>query len=170
MPLDTLPMQLSKMLKNLSTWLDQAEAHAQEQGISPESLTEARLAEDMFPLARQVQIACDTAKFLVARLSGQAAPSNEDTETTLDELRARISWTREYLAGFSGEDFAGADTAMLALPFLPDNVQVKALDYLEEFAIPNFYFHCTTAYSILRAQGMPLGKRIFIGEIRLQPR
>ena len=160
--------QLIKMLHNLNNWIDEAVAHAQAQGANPEDLIQARLVDDMFDFGRQIQLCSDAAKFTVARLSGQEAPVKEDNETTLAELRARIDWTVDYLNGFTAADFEGAGDRMLTLSFLPEGVGVNAVDYLREFALPNFYFHCTTAYGILRSQGIPLGKRVFIGSLNLQ--
>ncbi|NCG20870.1 MAG: DUF1993 family protein [Rhodobacterales bacterium] len=164
---DSVP-QLIKMLNNLNGWIDEAVAHSEAQGTNPEDLIQLKLIDDMLCFGRQIELCCDAAKFTAARLSAQEAPSKKDNETTLAELRARIAWTVDYLCGFTAADFEGAEDRTLRLSFLPEGVGVNAVDYLHEFALPNFYFHCTTAYGILRAQGVPLGKRMFIGGMKLQ--
>lgn len=159
---------LDKMLGNLSGWLQQATAHAEERGFDPEVLLSCRLAPDQFPLVRQIQAACDAAKFTAARLSGTEAPAHPDEETTLEQIQARIAATRAYLEGFGPDDLAGAAERELSPSFL-QGASVMALDYLREFALPNFYFHVTTAYAILRHNGVPLGKRAFIGHMSIKP-
>lgn len=157
-----------KMVRNVQAWLDEAVETASERGFDPEILVDSRLAPDMFPLRRQIQALCDAAKFAAARCAGQEAPSVADDETTLDELRARLAWTVDYLSGFAPQDVDGGEDRRISLGFLPDGVEVRAEDYLREFALPNFYFHCTTAYGILRNNGVLLGKRKYIGGMTLQ--
>ena len=161
--------QMSKMLDNLGAWLDKAEASAKERGFEADVLLSARLAPDQFALTRQIQTAADTAKFAGARLTGKEAPSHPDTETTIDELRARLKETAEFLRGLTAEDFKGAADREIVLPFLPD-MGIRGTDYLNEFALPNFYFHASTAYAILRHNGVNLGKRDFIGGMKLFPK
>ena len=159
--------QLVKMLRNLASWLDEGAAWAETRGFDVDVLLQARLFPDMFPLVRQVQAACDSAKFVGSRLSGHDAPLHPDTEATLDELRARIDEVVAYLEGLPAEAFDG--DRLLSLPFLPEH-HVRGVDYLREFALPNFYFHATTAYAILRHCGVTLGKRTFIGGMTLVPK
>lgn len=167
MPLyDATVPQLTKMLTNLSSWLGDATAYAEARSFDPEVLLQARLYPDMFPLTRQIQGACDAAKFAAARLSGKAPPKHPDTETTLPELQARVQSVIDYLGTFSPEDFEGAEERVVALPFL-EGKGALAGDYLNEMALPNFYFHTTTAYNILRSNGVLLGKRKFIGGMKL---
>jgi uncharacterized protein len=154
--------QLSRMLKNLDRWLEQATAYAEKKNFDPDILAQARLAPDQFALVRQVQSACDAAKYAAAYLSGQKAPSHPDTEKTISELRARIDTCVRYLNGFRAPDFAGAEERRVAPPWMEGN-SVRGDHYLTRLSVPNFYFHVTTAYAILRHNGVELGKRDFIG-------
>ena len=158
--------QLTKMLENLDKWLDAAAAFAQKKSFEPNTLLGARLAPDQYPLVRQVQSACDTAKFTAARLTGKEAPKHPDTEATLDELHARVKAVVDYLRTFKESDFAGAESRKVELSFLPGKV-MSTSDYLNEMALPNFYFHAAHAYAILRHNGVPLGKMDYIGGMRL---
>jgi hypothetical protein len=159
--------QLSKMLENLEHWLDKGVEHATEKKFDPNLLLQARLAPDMYPLTRQVQAACDGAKFLAARLSGKEPPKHPDTEQTLEELRTRIRTVRAYLAEFREEDFANAATRMVPLGFLPGK-GVLGDDFRREMNMPNTYFHLCMAYAILRHNGVELGKVGFIGSMNLR--
>lgn len=159
--------QLKKMLNNLDKWLDAAVAHAAKKSFEPAVLLEARLAPDQYSLTRQIQACCDGAKFTAARLAGKDPPKHPDTETTLDELRARIRSVVEYLDTFTEADFAGAKERIVALPFMPGKALTSG-DYLNEMALPNFYFHATTAYAILRHNGVDVGKMAFLGSINLR--
>ena len=159
--------QLKKMLNNLDKWLDAAVAHAAKKSFEPAVLLEARLAPDQYPLTRQIQACCDGAKFAAARLAGKEAPKHPDTETTLDELRARIRSVVEYLDTFTEADFAESKERMIALPFMPGKVLTSG-DYLNEMALPNFYFHATTAFAILRHNGVDVGKIAFLGSLNLR--
>lgn len=154
--------QFARMLKNLDRWLQQATAYAEKKSFDPEVFAQARLAPDQFALVRQVQSACDAAKYAAAYLSGQKAPSHPDTETTISELRARIDTCVRYLGGFQAPDFAGADERRVAPPWMEGH-SVRGDHYLARLSVPNFYFHVTTAYAILRHNGVELGKRDFIG-------
>jgi uncharacterized protein len=158
--------QLSKMLQNLDRWLTKAEENAKARSFDPAVLLTSRLAPDQYALTRQVQAACDSAKFTAARLSGKTAPSHPDTETTLEELHARIRAVVEFLGTFTEADFEGAEARTVALPFAPGK-GMNGADYLTEMALPNFYFHVTTAYAILRHNGVPVGKIDFIGSMRM---
>lgn len=158
---------LDKMLANLAGWLDAATAHANARGFDPETFVRSRLAPDQFDLRRQVQATCDQAKFAAARVSGKEPPKHPDTEQTMDELRARIRTVREYLATFSEQDFEGAEARVVPLFFLPGKGMLAG-DWLRELGLPNFYFHATTAYAILRSDGVPLGKTAFIGSLSLR--
>ena len=154
--------QYSRMLVNLDAWLAAGEAYAKQKGFEPDVLAQARLAPDQYELVRQVQSACDAAKFAAAYLSGQKAPSHPDVEKTMIELRARTKVCRDYLVGFKASDFAGADERRVGPPWM-GGATVKAEHYLTRLATPNFYFHVTTAYAILRHNGVLLGKGDYIG-------
>jgi hypothetical protein len=159
--------QFKKMLSNLDGWLRKAEAHAKAKSFDPNTLVVARLAPDQYPLVRQVQSACDTAKFAAARLSGKEAPKHPDTEQTLDELHARIAAVTSWLAGFGAGDLEGADGRTVKLSFM-EGKGLAGKDYLVEMATPNFYFHLTHAYAILRHNGVDLGKMDYIGSLPLR--
>jgi hypothetical protein len=154
--------QVSRMLENMDQWLQTATDHAQKKGFDPDVLAQARLAPDQYALVQQVQSACDGAKYAAAYLSGQKAPSHPDTEKTVGELRARIATCVRYLKTFKASDFTGAEERRVAPPWMEGN-SVRGDQYLTRIAVPNFYFHVTTAYAILRHNGVDLGKRDFIG-------
>jgi len=151
-------------LGNLSAILEKGLAHATARKFEPSVLVSSRLAPDMLPLSRQVQIACDLAKNSVARLAALEPPRFEDTEKTIEELRARIARTIDYLKGVPASAFEGAEDRDLKVPAGPDKfLDFKGLDFLQHWAIPNVFFHITTAYAILRHNGVEIGKRDFIG-------
>ena len=152
-------------LKNLSAILDKAEAYAEAKKIDPAVPGGLRLIADMFPLARQVQIACDTAKGAVARLAGVEIPKHEDTEKTIPELKARIAKTVAFIESVGAAKIDGSEEREVVLKMRGQDVKLAGLHYLLAQAWPNFYFHVTTAYNILRANGVELGKRDFIGNI-----
>lgn len=158
--------EMSKMLRNLLGWLDKAVAHAETKKFDPANLLTARLAPDQYPLTRQIQAACDAAKFTAARLLGREAPKHPDTETTLEELQTRVRAVLDYLSGFREADFEGAADRSVELPFIPGKA-IKGVDYVLQMASPNFFFHITTAYAILRHNGVDIGKRDFIGDVPL---
>lgn len=158
----TIVTQFSKMLENLDTWLQKGVDHAKAKGFEPDVLAAARLAPDQFALVQQVQSACDAAKYAAAYLSGQQAPSHPDTEKTVAELRARIKTCRDYLAAFKSNDFVGAEERRVAPPWM-EGKSVRGDTYISRISVPNFYFHVTTTYAILRHNGVELGKRDFIG-------
>ncbi|MDG1478652.1 MAG: DUF1993 domain-containing protein [Myxococcota bacterium] len=161
----TVP-QMAKMLNNMKAWMAEAEQYAEERGFHPDNYLNARLQMDQFPFSRQLQAACDTAKGSAARLSGQTPPRHEDNEATFEELRARIDTVLTYLAGFSASDFDGWETRLVPLPFLSGK-GASAASYATEFALPNFYFHVSMVYGILRHSGVKLGKRAYIGGMQI---
>jgi len=154
--------QFAKMLDNVAQWLDKGVALAQEKKFEPDVLAEARLAPDQYHLTRQVQAACDQAKYAVAYLSGQTAPSHPDTEKTIAELRTRIDTCLKYVRSVGAPAFGGAIERRVAPAWLGGK-WMRADDYLNQVAIPNFYFHVTMVYAILRHNGVSLGKMDFIG-------
>ncbi len=158
----------AKGLRNLLTWFDQLQANAEARGFDAEVIVESRLAPDMFPFRRQVQAVCDAAKFTAARLGGREAPSHPDTETTLAELRARVEATVAYLDTFAEADLEGAANLILSPKFLQGQ-SIRGEDYLRDFATPNYRFHLTISYAILRSNGVPLGKRTYLGSLNLRP-
>lgn len=156
------------MLEGLGDWLDKASKYAKEKSFEPDTLLQCRLAPDQFSLLKQIQAACDTAKFIPARLAGVEMPSHPDDEKTYPEIQARVRHVVELLAGVAAERLVGCEDRRVELPFLPDGTWVRGTDFLVEMALPNFYFHLTTTYAILRHNGVPLGKRDFIRELSLQ--
>ncbi len=157
-------VQFSKMLKNLDDWLGKAEAHAKEKGFSPDVLLEARLYPDQYQLAKQVQSACDAAKFAMVYLSGKQAPIFPDTEKTMTEIRDRARKCRELLDAVTESELAGFAERKVSPPWLGGK-WLRGDHYLQQVAVPNFLFHIVTAYSILRHNGVPLGKAEFIGSL-----
>jgi len=155
----------AKMLGNLSTFLDKAAKHCEAKKIDPNALLGARLFPDMFPLTRQVQVATDQAKGGAARLAGLEVPKYEDTEKSFDDLKARIAKTVAFVNGVKPEQLAGSATREITLPIGPNTVKFKGEWYLKHFVLPNLYFHVTTAYDLLRHNGVELGKRDFIGSM-----
>jgi len=157
--------RFAHMLKSLAAILDKAQAHAEARKIDPLVLSAARLYPDMFALARQVQVACDTAKGAVARLAGVENPKHEDTEKTFAELKARIDKTVAFIEGVKPAQIDGSEDREIVMKLGPREVQWKGMQYLLGFALPNFYFHAATAYDILRHNGVELAKRDFIGNV-----
>lgn len=157
---------VTRALKNLSRILDKAAAHATAKKIDTKVLVDARLIADMLPLSRQVQIACDTAKSVAGRLAGVEVPKHEDNETTMDELQARIAKTLAFVATVKPEQFADAATREVVLKFPNMTLNFNGQSYLTSFAIPNFFFHVTMAYAILRQNGVEIGKPDFIGNVQ----
>ena len=155
--------RFANTLKNLSAILDKAQAHADAKKIDPRVLTAARLYPDMFPMSRQVQSACDTAKGAVARLAGVEIPVHEDTEQTFEELKARIAKTITFIQTIQPAQVDGSEDKEVVLKFRSGEVKFKGMQYLLGHALPNFYFHVTTAYNILRHNGVEVGKRDYIG-------
>jgi hypothetical protein len=151
-----------KQLAALEAILDKAADYAAAKKIDLAVLLGSRLYPDMFNLTRQVQLATDFAKAAPARLAGVEVPSFPDTETTLPELKQRLARTQELLAGYKPEQFEGSDTRQLTLKIGGQETTLPGRDYLLHVALPNFYFHCTTAYGILRHNGLEIGKRDFV--------
>ena len=159
-------VEMSAMLGNLDKWLEKAEAHATANKFEANVLVESRLYPNQYALVRQVQAACDAAKFTGSRLTGKEAPKNPDEEKTVAELRARIKTTVDFLATLNEKDYEGAATRKVPLGFLPGgNKGALGLDYLVSFSQPNFFFHVSHTYAILRHNGVPLGKMDYIGGI-----
>jgi len=152
-----------RYLSALSAILRKAADHCAAKKIDPSVLVTSRLAPDMFALARQIQIATDHAKGAAARLSGNEVPSFPDTEATFDELQARIAKTLDYIQGFKTEQIDGSDEKQINLQAGRQELSFKGTEYLTMFALPNFFFHLTTAYGILRHCGVEIGKRDFLG-------
>lgn len=152
-----------RYLGNLMNVLDKAAASAADRKIDDTVLTGMRIYPDMFPMSRQVQVAADFAKGACARLAGVDVPKYDDNEKTLAELKARCQKTRDFLATLKPEQFEGSDTRVVKLTLRGEPVEFVGLPYLTGFALPNFYFHMTTAYALLRQAGVPLGKSDFVG-------
>jgi hypothetical protein len=152
----------ARMLNNLSSFLANAEQQAKVKGYDPTVLLSARLAPDMFPLTRQVQIATDQAKGCVARLAGHQIEAIEDTETTFADLQARIKKVLAIVEGYKPDDFEGAETREITIKIPNSELKFTGLDYVNQWAMPNFYFHVTMAYAILRHNGIELGKKDFL--------
>ena len=153
----------NRVLKNLSAVLDKGAAFAEKKQIDGTILTGSRLAPDMFPLSRQVQIACDIAKGAAARLSGTEIPKFEDTETTFPELKARIDKTLQFVNGVAADKFKDSEKRDIVLANRRGDLKFTGLAYLDEFVLPNVYFHATAAYAILRHNGVEIGKPDFLG-------
>lgn len=154
---------LVRILTNLSTILDKAEAHCSARKIAPEALLQFRLYPDMFPLVRQVQIASDMAKGCAARLAGAEVPSYPDSETSFAELKARLKRTIEFINSFKPEQFEGAEDRTVTVRTGGQDRQFKGSDYLMGYVLPHTHFHATTTYAILRHCGVELGKKDYIG-------
>ena len=155
--------RFANTLKNLSAILGKAQSHCEARKIDPFVLTSARLYPDMFARARQVQIACDTAKGAAARLAGVEIPKHEDTEKSFEELQARIAKTLDFIASVTPAQIDGTEDKEIVLKLQGNDVKFRGMQYLLGFAWPNFYFHAATAYDILRHNGVEIGKRDFIG-------
>ena len=151
------------ILTNLSAILDKAQAHVEERKIDPVALTTYRLFPDMLPMTRQVQIACDTAKGAVARLAGVDIPKHADTEQTFAELKARIAKTIEFVQSIKPAQLDGTEDKDITLKLGGKDTTFKGMQFLLGNAMPNFYFHVTTAYNILRHNGVEIGKRDYLG-------
>lgn len=162
-----LLVPMRKSLSNLEAWLDKAEAHAQEVGYPPEELLRERLFPNQFALVRQVQAACDTFKLISQRLTDKTAPKHADDEATIGELRERLKSTLAYFDGLSEADFEGSEDKLLPVPFAKE-MGARGGDFLRQFSLPNFYFHLTHVYAILRHNGVPIGKHAFIGDMSLE--
>jgi len=160
---DLIIPQLMRTLANVDRWLGLAAAHGE-----ADKLLTAKLAPDQYHLTKQVQVLSDNAKMMSGRLTGKQWPSHPDTETTYEQLRERIASVRSYLETFTREDFTGAAERQIKLPWMKEGQYMDALDYMNQFALPNFYFHVVTAYSILRHMGLPMGKFEYLGQIAIK--
>jgi hypothetical protein len=159
--------QMKKMLVHLDKWLQTASEFAQSKSFDPNVFVGMRLAPDQFPLSKQIQIACDTAKFGAGRLTGKEMPSQADTEQTIEELRSRVRSMVSYLEGFTAKDFEGAGARVISTPRWEGKV-MSGTDYLLEHVMPNFFFHVTHSYAILRHNGVALGKQDYLGALSLR--
>ena len=154
----------AKMLSNLDRWLDAATAYAAEKSFDPQVLLSARLAPDMLPFTKQIQIASDTVKYCVARLSGATAPKFEDNEATIAELKQRIAKTLDFVQSVPADQINGSDAKVIEVPVRgKPALTFSGETYLKHWVLPNFYFHITTAYALLRHNGVPLGKPDYLG-------
>jgi hypothetical protein len=156
----------ARMLGNMITWLDKAEAHAAAKKFEPSVFLTARLAPDMLAFTTQIQIACDAAKFCVARLTGTEAPKFEDSETTLAQLRERIRKTMDYVQSVPASQIDGSDDKDITVPRRDGAITMKGEMYLKHFVLPNFFFHVTTVYALLRHNGVELGKSDFLAGLQ----
>jgi len=163
----TVP-QLLKTLRNLDRWLALAGTHAEREQLPVAQILQARLAPDQYAFARQVQVACDNAKLIPARLAGKEWPSHPDTESTLDDLRARVTSIAQFVETFQRADFEEARERRITLPWMQAGQWLRGEEYLVQFALPNFYFHVVTAYAILRHVGVQLGKNDYLGELPIR--
>jgi uncharacterized protein len=151
------------MLRSLQQILDKAAQQAAGKGIDLAALPDARLAPDMYPLTKQVQIACDSAKNATARLTGREPPRFEDTEKTVQDLKTRIARTIDFIQNAASTDFEGAEERAILFPLIQNLVfDSKGWEYLRDWELPNFYFHIVTAYDILRHEGVEIGKRDYL--------
>ncbi len=155
----------ARVLGNLSAILDKGAKHCEARKIDPSAILGARLFPDMFPLTRQVQVAADQAKGGAARLAGIEVPKYEDTEKTFDELKARLAKTVAFVNGVKAEQLAESAGRVITLQAGPRTLTFKGEWYLKHFVLPNLYFHVTTAYDILRHNGVELAKQDFIGSV-----
>ena len=154
-----------RALKGLSTVLSKAAAHAEAKGFEPAALLQARLYPDMFPLTRQVQLACDFGARAAARLAGDTPRSFPDTETSFAELLARIADVRAYMASFPVTAYAGAEVREVTIKARGQDMTMTGLAFLTLYALPQFHFHATTAYNVLRHNGVDLGKMDYMGAV-----
>ena len=157
----------SRTLGQMLTWFTKAQAHADARKFDSANYLGLRLAPDMLPFARQVQITSDTAKGCLSRLAGLEVPSWEDKEATLDELAARVHRTLEHVASFAPAQLDGSESREIVLPRRQgEPLRLRGEDYLRQHALPNFFFHATTTYALLRHAGVELGKGDFLGAMR----
>ena len=159
----TIP-PIIKALENLSGMLDKAAAHVSNKKSAEANLLQSRLVFDQFPLVKQIQVACDNAKGIAARLAGIEIPKFEDTETTFAELKERIAKTIAFVKTVKQEDVAGHEERQVGIHYVPGK-HLPAFEYATESGLPNFYFHFVTAYSILRKNGVELGKGDYLGSL-----
>lgn len=160
--------QFKKQLGQLDKWLSTAAEHAKSKNFDPDVFPTLRLAPDQFPLARQIQIACDTVKQSVNYLTGKPVQAQEDTEKTIAELQARVRSIITLLEELTAKDFEGAATRVVSQPRWKGEWMTGA-DYFIEHTVPNFFFHLTTSYAILRHNGVAIGKRDYLGAQSKRP-
>ncbi|MBL8363162.1 MAG: DUF1993 domain-containing protein [Rubrivivax sp.] len=153
-----------RMLNNLLTWLDKAQAHAEARKFDTANYLGLRLAPDMLPFTRQIQIASDAAKGCVARLAGVDVPKWDDNEASLDDLRARVRKTMDYVQSIPADKIDGSESREIVLQMRAGELRFSGENYLRHYALPNFYFHLTTAYALLRHAGVDIGKTDFLGK------
>lgn len=156
---------LLQTLEALSGLMDKADTHARTRKIDPRVLLELRLFPDMFPLVRQVQLSSDFAKGACARLAGADVPVYDDVEQSFPELKARLARTCEFIRSFRPDQIDGSEARDVVIRISGNPVSMKGQQYLIHFALPNFFFHATTTYAILRQAGVELGKRDFVGKV-----
>ena len=159
----------ARMLGNLLTWLDKAEAHATARKFDPSVYLASRLAPDMLPFTNQIQIACDAVKFGVARLSGVEAPKFADDEASLADLRTRVRKTIDFIQSVPAAQIDGTEDKDVVVPRRDGSMTLKGEAYLKNFVLPNFFFHVTTTYALLRHNGVELGKGDFLGPMQPKP-
>jgi uncharacterized protein len=159
--------QMNKMLGQLDSWLVKATEHAHKKTFDANTFLGFRLAPDQFPFARQVQLSCDHAKFAAGRTTGKEAPKHPDDEQTIDGLHTRIRSVRTWLESFNAADFEGAEKRVVTYPRWEGKVMLGE-DYLVEHALPQFYFHVTHAYAMLRHNGVDIGKKDYLGPLSLR--
>lgn len=159
----TVPV-FTKLLKNIDRWLDKAVASAEQRKFDPEILMQARLSPDQYPFIRQIQSACDQAKFAVAKMTAKEPPVHPDTEKTIAEIRQRVRSVVDYLGTFKREDFVGCEDRQCGHSWMGGKT-LRAGDYLDHVVLPNLHFHLTTAYAIMRHNGVGLGKSDYLGEL-----
>lgn len=158
----------TQMLKNMSTWLNKAAEHVKtKEDAEIGTLLQQRLVFDQYPLLKQIQATCDSAKFAAARLTGKEPPKHPDTETTFEQLQTRIQSVITYLNTYKTEDFKNTATQKIQQSWMPGKY-LEPMDYLTQMALPNFFFHATTAYAIMRANGVDIGKTDYIGEMNFK--
>jgi hypothetical protein len=163
---DLLIPVLTRGLTTMSAVLDKAAAHAAAKKFDSAVLAQARLFPDMYPLVRQVQIACDTAKGAAARLAGIEAPRHEDTEVTLAELKARIAKTLDVVKSVTAAQLKDAESRAIEIKFPNGSWKFNGIGYLTDFVLPNFFFHVSMVYALLRKNGIEIGKSDFLGDIQ----
>ena len=155
-----------RMLGNLTTWLDKAESHAAARKFDTSVYLSARIAPDMLPFTNQIQIACDAVKFGIARLSGVEAPKFADDEASLADLRTRVRKTIDFIQSVPAAQIDGTEAKDVVVPRRDGSMTLKGETYLKTFVLPNFFFHVTTAYALLRHNGVELGKADFLGPMQ----
>jgi len=168
MSLHVFVLEMSKLLGNLDSWLEKSAAHATAKKFDlNNTLLHGRLAPDMLPLVFQIRSACDHAKWAASRCAGKDAPSFPDDEQTVEQIRKRIAATREFLGTFTAKDYDGASDRKISLPRW-EGKSMTAVEYFVEYGQTNFFFHLTTAYAILRHNGVELGKRDYLGAMSMK--